>query len=183
MKKISTLGIVAAIVTAISLVGAQWVTASVPGPAYLAVSSFSAVSQNANLAKLSVTTGADIPRKSDSFISSNPVVGFAWADLGAGKAFLTTIHPVIGRDSNQNPNAWHAHTATLAGGATAPHDFCVASIDTTPTAGIQIHGSTMDVNVQKSKLPFALADFDVAVGFTVQGDGACASGLAVQIST
>jgi hypothetical protein len=49
--------------------------------------------------------------------------------------------------------------ATLAGGATAPHDFCVASIDTTPTAGISM------------------------VGFTIQPDSACASGLAVQIST
>jgi len=165
------------------MVSAQAVTASLSGPAYLAVKSFTAGSQNGETAKLSVTTNGGIPRQPDSFIKSNPVVGFAWADLGAGKVFVTTIHPVLGRDSHQNPDSWHAHTATLAGGATAPHDFCVASIDTTPTAGISIQGNTMAVNVQKSALPVAPEAFDAAVGFTIQPDSACASGLAVQIST
>ena len=167
----------------VATVGAQSVTASLAGPAYLHVSTFTAGSQNAETAKLSVTTNGAIPRQPDSFINANPVVGLAWADLNTGKVLVTTIHPVIGRDSHQNPDSWHAHTATLAGGATAPHDFCVASIDSTPTAGISIHDATMNVNVRRSSLPVAPEAFDAAVGFTLQADTACASGLAVQIST
>lgn len=176
----------AALVSALfaaAIVGAQAVTASLPGPAYLAATSFTAASQNAETAKLSVTTNGAIPREPDSFINSNPVVGLAWADLDTGTVFVTTIHPVLGRDSHQNPNSWHGHTARLTGGATSPHDFCVASIDSTPTAGISIHGATMNVNVRKSSLPVAPEAFDAAVGFTIQPDAACASGLAVQIST
>jgi hypothetical protein len=144
------------------------------------VSSWSAALQNDNLAKLTVTSRGDIPRQPDAFIGSNPVVGLAWADLGTGKVFATTIHPVLGRDSHQNPDSWHGHTATLSGGATPPNDFCVVSIDSTPTAGIQIHGSTMTVNVRADRLPVAPSAFDAAVGFTIQPDSACASGLAVR---
>ena len=157
--------------------------ATSPGPAYLAEASFTAKAQHGHLAKLSVTTAAAIPRHPDAFIRSNPVVGFAWVDVDTSKAFVATIHPAIGRDSRQNPNGWHAHTVTLATGATAPNDFCLASIDSSPTAGIQIHGKTMRVNVRTRVLPFAVSAIDTAVGFTVQQDSACTSGLAVRIST
>lgn len=175
-----------ALVAALGLAGAALlsaasVLASGSGPGYLQVSSFTAVSQNENVAKLSVTIEGAIPRQPDAFIGSNAVVGLAWADLDSGKVFVATIHPVLGRDSNQNPDSWHAHTATLGGGATAPNDFCVVSIDSTPTAGIEIHGNTMDVNVRSDKLPVSPAAFDAAVGFTIQPDSACASGLAVRI--
>lgn len=151
------------------------------GPSYLQVSSFGATAQNANLAKLSATTAGAIPTKPDTFITSNLVVGIAWADLQAGKVFVITIHPLLGRDSNQRPDSWHAHTATLAGGATAPNDFCVVSIDSTPTAGIQIHGNQLDVNVRTDALPVAPSAFDAAVGFTIQPDSGCGSGLAVRV--
>ena len=176
------LSLAAALLT-VAVVGARAVSASLAGPPYLVVTSFTAASQNAETAKLSVTTNGAIPRQPDSFINSNPVVGLAWADLDTGKVFVTTIHPVLGRDSHQNPDGWHPHTATLTGGATRPHDFCVASIDSTPTSGISIHDANMNVNVQKSSLPVAPEAFDAAVGFTIQADTACASGLAVQIST
>lgn len=156
--------------------------ASAPGPTYLAVASFSAKAQHRHLAKLSVTTNATIPRHPDAFIRSNPVVGFGWVDLDTSKAFVVTIHPMIGRDSRQNPNGWHAHTVTLAGG-TATNDFCLASIDSSPTVGIQLYGKTMRVNVRTRVLPFAVSAIDTAVGFTVQQDSACSSGLAVLIST
>jgi hypothetical protein len=110
-------------------------------------------------------------------------VGFAWVDVATSKALVTTIHPAIGRDSHQNPRAWHAHTVTLSDGATGPNDFCLASINSTPTAGISILGKTMRVNLRKSKLPVAPQAFDLATGFTVQHDSACASGLAVRVST
>src|SRR5260370_6832306 len=97
---------------ALAVLGAPGASAPGAGPAYLAVSSFSAPLQNPNLAKLSVTTGGNIPIRADDFINSNPVVGLAWADLRTGKVFVATIHPVLGRDSLQNPAGWHAHTAT-----------------------------------------------------------------------
>lgn len=165
---------------AVASIGAVAVLAAAPGPSYLHVESWSAGSQNENAVRLSVTTGGDIARQADAFIGSNPVVGLAWADLDTGKAFVATVHPVLGRDSNQNPNSWHGHTATLSGGATPPNDFCVASIDSTPTAGIRIQDDTMTVNVRADELPVAASAFDAAVGFTIQPDAACASGLAVR---
>jgi hypothetical protein len=162
-------------------IGAVAVLAAAPGPDYLDVQTFSVSSLNGNVARLSVTGDAAIPRRPDAFIGARPVVGFGWADLQTGKAFVTTIHPVIGRDSHQNPDAWHAHTVSLGGGASAPNDFCLVSIDSTPTAGIQIHGSTMTVNVRRSVLPVTPAAYDAAVGFSVEADAACASGLAVLV--
>ena len=160
--------------------GAVAVHAAGSGPTYLHVRSWTAETQSAGLAKLSVTTDGDITRQPDPFIRSNPVAGLAWADLGTGKVFVTTIHPVLGRDSHQNPDAWHAHTATLGGGATAPNDFCVRSIDSTPTAGIAIQGNTMSVAVRSGELPVPADAFDLAVGFVILPDAACASGLAVR---
>lgn len=157
--------------------------ASTPGPDYLSVVSFDATGKNHKQARLAVTTKAAIPRHPDAFIRSNPVVGFAWVDVATSKAFVVTIHPVIGRDSHQNPRGWHAHTVTLSGGATAPNDFCLASINSSPTAGITIHGKTMKVNVRASKLPVAVSAFDLATGFTLQHDTACSSGLGVRAST
>ena len=174
--------VIAAVVggLAVASVGAVAVLAAGPGPSYLQVESWSAGLQNENAARLSVTTRGEIPRRGDAFIGSNPVVGLAWADLNTGKVLVTTVHPVLGRDSHQSPDGWHAHTATLAGSATAPNDFCVVSIDSTPTAGIQIQDNTMTVNVRSDELPVAASAFDAAVGFTIQPDSACASGLAVQ---
>jgi hypothetical protein len=181
MHKISAALVAAALAVAGLMAGSA--PGSTPGPAYLSVVSFSAAAKNKNAARLAVTTKAPIPRHPDTFIKSNPVVGFAWVDLATSKAFVTTIHPVIGRDSNQNPRGWHAHVVTLSGGATAPNDFCLASIDSSPTAGISIHGKTMRVNVRRSKLPVPAQAFDLATGFTVQTDAACTSGLGVRVST
>ena len=165
---------------AATVFGAAATLGSGSGPGYAAVTAFSAAAQNGNVAKLSVTVDGTIPRDPDAFIGSHAVVGLAWADLDTGKVFVTTIHPVLGRDSHQNPDAWHAHTATLGGGASSPNDFCVLSIDSTPTAGISIHGNTMRVNVSLDDLPVAPSAFDAAVGFTIEPDTACGSGLAVR---
>lgn len=170
----------------VALASVTVVLASLPGPSYLGVSSFSAEAVGENRAMLSANVAGDIPHRADAFIgnTANKVVGLAWADVHSGQAFVATIHPVIGRDSRQNPDAWHAHTVTLAGGATAPNDFCLAAITSTPTAGIQIHGSAMRISVAAGDLPFAVADIDAAVGFTVHPDAGCAAtGLAVLVRT
>jgi hypothetical protein len=156
-------------------------TAAQPGPGYLAVQSFGAAPQGSGV-RLSATTTAAIPVHPDAFITSHAIVGIAWADLDTGNALVATIHPAIGRDSRQRPDAWHVHTVRLTGGATSPNDFCLVEVASTPTAGIQIHGNVMRINIQASKMPVPVGAIDAAVGFTVHpGDAGCASGLGVRI--
>ena len=172
-------GLAAGIV--LNLAFAALVAASEPGPGYLAVDSWSASAASNNTVRLSATTDGSIPKSPDDFISSNAIVGIAWADLGTGTALVATIHPVIGRDSNQRPGQWHLHTVQLAGGATSPNDFCLVAVVTTPTAGLRIQGSTMTIDIAADKLPVPYGAIDAAVGFTVHGDDACGSGLGVRL--
>jgi hypothetical protein len=186
-----TRGIVlASAVLATTLGAATLASASAPGPSYLAVTDWSAAALNGNVVRLSATTDAAIPRRPDAFIGDNVIVGIAWADLGTGTALVATIHPLLGRDSNQRPDAWHLHTVQLAGGATAPNDFCLVAVLSTPTAGIAIRGSSMTVQLNAADLPDAgsgpidVSAIDAAVGFTVHpGDTGCATGLGVRVRT
>ena len=173
-----------------NLACAALVAASQGGPAYVAVDAWSADAVGDKSVRLSASTNGAIPKQPDAFIGSNAIVGIAWADLGTGTALVATIHPVIGRDSNQRPDQWHVHTVQLAGGATAPNDFCLVAVLTTPTAGISIQGDTMTLNLSASKLPDAgsgpisVDDLDAAVGFTVHGgDAGCTTGLGVRLRT
>lgn len=162
------------------------VAAAQAGPSYLAVGGWGAGEAGPNLVRLSATTNGAIPKRADQFVNDNIIVGIAWADLGTGTAVVATIHPTLGRDSNQRPDSWHIHTVTLAGGATAPNDFCLVSVDSTPTAGIAIQGDSMSVNLAGSKLPngVSVGDLDAAVGFTVHDkDDGCATKLGVRIRT
>lgn len=174
-------GIAAGLV--LNLACAALVAASQAGPAYLAVDSWSAEAASNNTVRLAATTNGAIPKSPDSFISGNAIVGIAWADLGTGTALVATIHPVIGRDSNQRPDQWHLHTVQLGGGATSPNEFCLVAVVTTPTAGIRIQGSTMTIILAADKLPVPVGDIDLATGFTVHGDGACGSGFGVRLRT
>ncbi len=160
--------------------------ASAEGPDYLEVTAHASKLQGKKgikLAKLSLTTKAAIPKRPDNFINTNPAAGFAWLDSDTNKAFVVTIHPQSAKDHRLPAKKWHAHTVTLAGGAMAPNDFCVASIDSNPMAAIQIHRQTLRVNVQSKRLPIAVSAIDSAVGFTLQNDTGCASGKAVRTST
>lgn len=171
---------------AANLALAAVVAGSQAGPGYLAVGDWSADAQGPNLVELTATTNGAIPKRPDSFIGSNAIVGIAWLDVGTLKALVATIHPVIGRDSNQRPDSWHLHTVTLtAAGATAPNDVCLVSVDSTPTGGIRLQGSTLSANLLASSLPASVGadDIDAAVGFTVHGDAGCASGLGVRVRT
>lgn len=180
----------AVVALAANLALATLVAASQAGPSYIAVDSWSADATGTNGVRLSATTDGLIPKQPDEFIGSTAIVGIAWADLATGTAVVATIHPVIGRDSNQRPDQWHVHTVQLAGGATAPNDFCLVAVLTTPQAGIRIQGSTMSINLDANRLPdagsgpIAVGDLDAAVGFTVHtGDAGCATGLGVRIRT
>ena len=178
----------AVVALAASLALSSVVAGAQAGPAYLAVSDWSAAALSPSVVQLSASTNGAIPRRADDFIAGNAIVGIAWADLGTGTAVVATIHPAIGRDSKQLKDGWHLHTVQLGGGATAPNDFCLVAVLTTPTAGIQSQGDTMTLNLAASKLPLggdvAIDDLDAAVGFTVHGgDAGCATGLGVRVRT
>ncbi len=180
MKKVVSVGAMTAVLT-ISLVIAQIAYASAPEPVdYMTVVSGSGISQNQNLAIFTVTANGAIPTTPDSFINDNIAVGYAWADVHTGKALVAVTHPSF-RDSTQNPTSWHTHTVSLTGGAKKPNDFCVASVDSSPTAGITISSNTMTVNISQDSLPGGEtpSSLSAVVGFTLQSDSKCASGLAV----
>ncbi len=165
------------------LSGVQFAAAAGPGPAYLNVMSFTAEAENANRAELSVTTRGDIPWHADAFITSKLGVGFAWVDPNSSTVFAMTIHPTLGVDSTQNPQGWHAHVVTLQGGATAPNDLCIKSVDSAPRVGISMEDNTLEVRVHGSDLPWAPGRVKAAAGFIIQADTGCASGLAVELIT
>ena len=97
---------------------------------------------------------------------------------------MATIHPLLGRDSHQRPDTWHVHTVRLTGGATAPNDFCLVQVASTPAAGVRIVGSSVIVRLRGSAMPVGAAALDASVGFTVHaGDAGCASGLGVRVRT
>jgi hypothetical protein len=188
-RPIRAIALVTAVLAA-TLGGATIASASANGPGYLAVTDWSASALNANVVRLSATVDGNIPMRPDAFIGDNVIVGIGWADLGTGTALVATIHPVLGRDSHQRPDAWHLHTVQLTGGATAPNDFCLVAVSSTPTAGIAIHASTMTVELNAASMPDAGAGpisasaIDAAVGFTVHpGDAGCATGLGVRVRT
>ena len=175
-----------AVALAANLALAAVVAGAQAGPSYLAVSGWGAGATGANLVRLSASANGAIPKRADQFVNDNVIVGVAWVDFGTLTAVVATIHPTLGRDSNQRPDSWHIHTVSLGGGATAPNDVCLVSVDSTPTAGIAIQGSSLSVNLDASKLPSGVsaADLDGAVGFTVHGgDAGCATGLGVRIRT
>lgn len=149
-------------------------------PAWITPTNFS-IDQKGKIAVLSVTTGDDIPKKPDDFVNANVIAGFAWADLDSGWIVVTTIHPNLGRDSHQNPDAWHAHTATLEDG-TAGSDFCVASINTTPEAGISTIKNTQTLRINVGDLATDVSELDGAVEFTINPEEGCGSGLGVQLA-
>jgi len=172
-------------VMTVLIVTAAGVTASVTATEpYMKGATGTGISQNANLAKFSVSVDGAIPTTPDAFIQGNIAVGYAWADVSTGKALVAVIHPSF-VDSRQQPSGWHVHTVTLGGGATSPNDFCVASVDSAPTAGIDVSGNTLTLNIRQSNLPSGETPgtLSTVVSFTLQSDAGCASGLAVQINT
>jgi hypothetical protein len=135
--------------------------------------------QNGDSLKLSVTTGADIPRFPDSFVNTEWVLatGFAWVDLDTGKVVISAIHPNIGRDSNQNPDAWHIHPGVL-GDEGQSTDFCVISLGTAQ-GGLVIKDNTQSVNVNADQAGVTLDELDVGVGYVVVEDNDCNTNLGV----
>jgi len=155
-------------------------------PAYAgghAVVTSATAEQKGGSLKLSVTAGADIPRFPDALANSVLVFGYAWADLDTGDVVLATIHPTIGRDSHQNPDAWHPHPGVLGLGEDqgSSSDFCVLSLGTAQ-GGIKIKGDTLNLNIASNQAGVSVDDLDGAVGFVVVADGDCGSTLVVNVT-
>lgn len=132
---------------------------------------------------LMVNASGSIPRFPDEFLSSVAVFGYAWADLGAGRGIVAVIHPVIGRDSRQNPDGWHTHPVQLTGGTkpSGTSDFCIVSIGTSQ-GGIAIQDDVLRVQMADHWAGVSASALDVAAAFKVQGDTGCAvTGLGVVV--
>lgn len=156
------------------------------GPDYMRVlqqfvSATHGSSNNYQMVRLSLSTEGNVPTQADDFIKSHFLVGFAWADIVAGKIFAVTIHPATRFDPYLN--IWHTHIMSISGGQTYPNDYCIASIGYSPDARISLTGNTLSVQISRGLLPFAPEEYSMAVGFILQPDSGCKSGLAMQIST
>ena len=129
---------------------------------------------------VAINAAGEIPRLPDTFIQSVAVFGYAWADLDTGKGVVAVIHPVIGRDSRQNPDGWHTHPVQLTAG-TAASGFCIVSIGRSQ-AGIAIQGDILRTNLSLHWAGLDAGALDVAAAFIVQVDPGCtASGLGVVV--
>lgn len=134
--------------------------------------------------QLGVNASGAIPRHADDFLRSVAVFGYAWVDLDTGRGIVAVIHPVIGRDSRQNPAGWHTHPVELIGGTTTSggtSDFCLASIGRSQ-AGLAIHDDGLTVTMADRWARLAPGALDVAAAFVVQRDAGCsATGLGVDV--
>ena len=147
-------------------------------PAYGSLDAASASAAGGSL-RLSVDAGGTIPRFPDAFIASVAVFGYAWVDGDTGEGLVAVIHPVIGRDSRQNPDGWHTHPVELTAGAA--FDFCIVSIGRSQ-GGLSIRDDELTVRVAERWAGVAAGALDVAAAFVVRQDAGCtATGLAVEV--
>lgn len=136
-------------------------------------------SGNAGSLKLAVDAGGTIPRFPDAFLNSVAVFGYGWVDGDTGNGVVAVIHPVIGRDSRQNPDGWHTHPVSLSGGAA--FDFCIEAIGTSQ-GGISIRGDRLRLAIAARQAGLSADDLDVAAAFIVAADAGCVTtGLGVDV--
>jgi hypothetical protein len=175
MKKIVFLGtMLSAVLVAALMVPA---IAHLPYQGIVAGSD-SVTAVNPNLTKLSLTATGTVPRQTPD------LVGFAWFySSGPNTAYAITSHQSV-RDSNQNPDGWHAHNVVLgappagypADGPSADGvvaDVCVAAVSDAPTSGIGINQSTITVNARTSTLTGTFPSPPVSAAFDIVVDADC----------
>lgn len=158
----------------------QGISSVVPAstPAYGALDGASASASGGSL-RLSVNAGGSIPRFPDGYIESVAVFGYAWVDGDTGAGLVAVIHPMIGRDSHQNPDGWHTHPVQLTTGAA--FDFCIVSIGGSQ-GGLSLQGDELAVRIAERWAGVSAAALDVAAAFIVRQDAGCtATGLGVEV--
>jgi hypothetical protein len=157
------------VTVAIAAIIASPVLSALAAPAYTTVTSSSVTSNPAGKKYVfSATTGGAIPHTPDSYTSTKLVFGYAWLDafplVTPTNGVLAVIHPGV-VDSTQNPNGWHAHTATLnaAGCVTGVADI---------NAGVGINGNTVKINMRASEATVTPTTFVAAAAFELVVDAA-----------
>jgi hypothetical protein len=155
---VQVVGLVLSLILGIGLVG---IPTALAQPDYTKLNDASAEKADDGKMKLTVTTGADIPRKPDDYINSVPVFGYAWLD--GGKAIVAVIHPTFD-DSAQNPKSWHTHPVTL------DSDNCITDLGKSQ-GGISIQGNilTLQISVKQA----GNINPDTAASFEVHPDNDC----------
>src|SRR4030095_8558574 len=133
-------------------------------PAYTALDDASALDKGNGLL-LTVDASGDIPRFPDAYIESVAVFGYAWVDANTGRGIVAVIHPLIGRDSQQNPDGWHTHPVQLAAGAA--FNFCVVSIGGSQ-AGLSIQDNELSGRVNDAAFNLSAGDLDVGAAVIVR---------------
>lgn len=139
-------------------------------PGYTQLDAATAAGTDGSL-HLAVDAGAAIPRFPDSFLESVAVFGYAWVDGDTFRGIVAVIHPAIGRDSHQNPDAWHTHPVVLSTG-TSLSTFCVAEIGTSQ-GGLTISDDILALHIAGRQAGIAASDLDVAASFVVVVDSGC----------
>ena len=152
-----------------------------PGSSYTGLATAAASETGGNL-RLEIGANGPIPRSPDEYIQSVAVFGYAWVDGDTGNGIVSVIHPLIGRDSRQNPDGWHTHPVQLGAGTkpAGSSDFCIISIGTSQ-GGINIQNDLLRVQMSAHWAGISASSLDVAASFTVQGDAGCSSGLGVAV--
>ena len=137
------------------------------------------VAQAGGALLLTVEAAWSPPRFADAYVASLPIFGFAWVDSDSGRFLAATIHPSIGRDSHQNPDAWHTHPGAVVAG-TDRSDFCVADVGTSQ-AGLSLSGGALRLAVPVHQAGLTAEEIDVVASFEARPDTGCASGLGVVV--
>jgi hypothetical protein len=118
-----------------------------------------------------VTTDGNIPHVPDDYINSKLVFGYAWLDTDTDpiSAVVVTIHPGI-KDSTQNPNLWHPHTAKLK--ATDNCSSVGLGLEVvglaSPTGGVAINGNNLTLRINADSATVKPSTFDAATAFTIE---------------
>lgn len=162
--------------------GGGGASAVVATPDYAGLDDAAAAAKG-NGVELTANAAGSIPRRPDEYIESVAVFGYAWVDAGTGKGIVAVIHPVIGRDSRQNPDGWHTHPVQLAAGTkpAGTSDFCIVSIGRSQ-GGIAIHDDVIRVHMSSRWAGISADALDVTAAFIVQQDAGCApTGLGVAV--
>jgi hypothetical protein len=163
--------VITAAVLAVAFIGYPMLIAKAQ-PAYTNVTDSSVTANpTGKVYFFSVTTNGNIPHVPDGYINSKLVFGYAWLDTDTSpiSAVVVTIHPGI-KDSTQNPNLWHPHTAKLQ-----PTNDCsgvglglqVVEL-ASPTAGVSINGNNLTLRIKADSATVTPGTFDAATAFTIE---------------
>ena len=145
------------------------------GPASWQHVTYSSVTPKNSQTSLLIAVASDnIPKHTDV------LGGFAWFySSGSNQVFVAVTHNGV-RDSDQNPDGWHAHNVQLVAGESTGSDACITKLSDA-NVGLTLGTNQIEVKVRNSELTGTLSG--AAVAFTIVSDPGCTeSGLGVNIS-